>query len=46
VSVVSKIARVRRDANDKPLQPVRITHVKIVQPGATSAAGKKAEPKK
>ncbi len=45
-SLVSKIARVPRDPNDKPFQPVRITHVKIEQPGAAPAAEKKAAPGK
>ena len=41
-SLISKIARVKRDPNDKPFQPVRITHIKIVQPdAATPAAAKK-----
>ncbi len=42
-SLIEKIARVPRDpSNDKPFQPVRITHVKIVKPGeATAAADKK-----
>jgi peptidyl-prolyl cis-trans isomerase A (cyclophilin A) len=33
VSVVSSIARVQRDADDKPLQPVVLTKVTIVQEG-------------
>jgi peptidyl-prolyl cis-trans isomerase A (cyclophilin A) len=34
VLVVRSIARVERDANDKPLSPVYLTKVWIVQPGA------------
>jgi peptidyl-prolyl cis-trans isomerase A (cyclophilin A) len=40
VSLVSKIARVPT-AGDKPLKPIRITHVQIVQPGAASPAAEK-----
>lgn len=41
--IVQKIARVPRDANDKPRQRVVIEHVKIIKPGqtATPAAVKK-----
>jgi len=46
VSLVSKIVRVPRGANDKPLTPVRITHVKIVQPGAAAPAAAKKPAKK
>jgi peptidyl-prolyl cis-trans isomerase A (cyclophilin A) len=48
VSLVTKITKVARDpSNDKPFQAVRITHIKIEQPGAaTPAAAKKPEPKK
>jgi cyclophilin family peptidyl-prolyl cis-trans isomerase len=48
VSLVKKIAGVPRDpTNDKPFQPVKITHIKIVQPGASApAAEKKAAPQK
>lgn len=41
VSLVEKIARVPRDSNDKPLKPVRIQHVKIVQPGEAAKAPEK-----
>jgi peptidyl-prolyl cis-trans isomerase A (cyclophilin A) len=42
VSLVSKITKVARDpSNDKPFQPVRITHIKIVQPGAAAPAAEK-----
>ncbi len=41
VSVVKAIESVPRDANDKPLKPVRIQHVKIIQPGAAAEATKK-----
>jgi cyclophilin family peptidyl-prolyl cis-trans isomerase len=41
-SLVSKIAGVSRDPNsDKPFQPVRITHIKIAQPGAAAPAAEK-----
>ena len=48
VSLVTKITKVARDpSNDKPFQPVRITHIKIVQPDAAApAAGKKPEMQK
>jgi peptidyl-prolyl cis-trans isomerase A (cyclophilin A) len=48
VSLVEKIGRVPRNSMDKPLTPVRITHVKIVKAGegAKKAAEKPAEPKK
>ncbi len=38
--LITHIANVPRDANDKPRSPVRIEHIKIVQPGeaATKAA--------
>jgi len=38
VSLVTKIAHVGRDmSNDKPITAVRITHIKIVQPGAPAS---------
>ena len=37
VALISKIARVPVNSNDKPLNPVRIQHVKIVQAGASAA---------
>ncbi len=44
VSLVTKIAHVGRDmSNDKPITPVRITHIKIVQAGATPASEKKKD---
>ena len=48
MSLVAKITKVARDPNnDKPFQPVRITHIKIEQPGvAAPAAGKKPEMQK
>ncbi|MBZ5629661.1 MAG: peptidylprolyl isomerase [Acidobacteriia bacterium] len=47
VSLVTKITHVPRDSNDKPLQAVKLTHIKIVQPGAAaSATEKKPEMKK
>ncbi len=39
--VVQKIARVPRDARDKPVTPVVIKHIKIVQPGAAKPAAAK-----
>ena len=47
-SLVSKIAKMPRDPNnDKPFQPVKITHIKITPAGQeTPAAGKSAAPKK
>jgi peptidyl-prolyl cis-trans isomerase A (cyclophilin A) len=33
LSIVSSIARVQRDAEDKPVQPVVLNKVTIVQPG-------------
>ncbi|HEU5403290.1 MAG TPA: peptidylprolyl isomerase [Terriglobales bacterium] len=42
--LVTQIAHVPRDANDKPLTKVRIEHIKIVQPGATAAPPAKAAP--
>jgi hypothetical protein len=33
------------NANDKPLNPIRIKHVSILQPGETAAAPAKAAPK-
>jgi peptidyl-prolyl cis-trans isomerase A (cyclophilin A) len=42
VSLVTKITKVARDpSNDKPFQPVRITHIKIVQPGAAAPPAEK-----
>ncbi len=37
VSLVEKIARVPRDAMDKPRTPVTIKHIRIVRPGAAEA---------
>ena len=37
ISVVSAIARVQRDADDKPIQPVILTKVTIVQRGSAVA---------
>ncbi|MGI9104041.1 MAG: peptidylprolyl isomerase [Terriglobales bacterium] len=45
-SLITKIAKVPRDPNDKPFKAVRITHVKIEQPGAAAATEKKATPTK
>jgi peptidyl-prolyl cis-trans isomerase A (cyclophilin A) len=47
VSLVTKIANMPRDPTDKPFQAVKITHIRITQPGAAAAgAEKKSEPKK
>jgi peptidyl-prolyl cis-trans isomerase A (cyclophilin A) len=35
VALVAKIARMERDARDRPLQPVKIVHIEIVKPGKT-----------
>lgn len=45
ISLIQKIARVPRNAMDKPVTPVRIVHVKIVQPTAEAAPAKKADTK-
>ncbi len=41
IDLVKKIARMPTGANDRPLNPVKITHIKIVQPG--QAAGGSAQ---
>ena len=41
VSLVTKIANVPHDPSDKPFHAVKITHIKIVQPGATTPAAEK-----
>ena len=38
VSLVSRIARVPKDPNDKPYHPTKIIHVKILKPGETEAS--------
>jgi cyclophilin family peptidyl-prolyl cis-trans isomerase len=43
LALIQHIARVPANANDKPLTPVRIAHVKILQPG--QSASPKATPK-
>jgi peptidyl-prolyl cis-trans isomerase A (cyclophilin A) len=40
VALVMKIARMGRDANDRPYRPVKIVHIKIVQGGATHSMAK------
>jgi peptidyl-prolyl cis-trans isomerase A (cyclophilin A) len=40
VALVMKIARMGRDANDRPYRPVKIVHIKIVQGGAAHAVAK------
>jgi peptidyl-prolyl cis-trans isomerase A (cyclophilin A) len=37
VALVKQIARTGRDANDRPYRPVKIVHIKILQPGAATA---------
>ena len=45
ISIVQQIARMPRDpATDRPFNPVRITHLQIVQPGAAAATTRKAQP--
>jgi hypothetical protein len=46
LSLVTAIARVPRDASDKPLKPVMIRHVKIVRAGEApkKAAANPAQP--
>src|SRR5437016_7533008 len=39
IALVKKIARVPRDANDRPSKPVRITHIDIVNAGAAPRSG-------
>ena len=41
VSLVTKIANMPRDPSDKPFHAVKITHIKIVQPGAAKPAAEK-----
>ena len=38
VALVKKIARVPRDPQDRPFQPIRITHLTIVRGGAATSA--------
>lgn len=39
ISLIGEIARVpRNQTNDKPFQPVKITHIKIISAGATATA--------
>ena len=40
VALVMKIARMGRDANDRPYRPVKIVHIKIVQSGAAHSMAK------
>jgi peptidyl-prolyl cis-trans isomerase A (cyclophilin A) len=42
--VIQHIVSVPRDANDKPRAPVRISHIKIVQPGAAAPAKETKKP--
>ena len=35
VALVTKIARMERDARDRPLHPVKIVHIEILHPGKT-----------
>jgi peptidyl-prolyl cis-trans isomerase A (cyclophilin A) len=45
IELVKKIARLPRDPNDKPLHPVRITHVTIERGGAAAVAPAKTAAK-
>jgi cyclophilin family peptidyl-prolyl cis-trans isomerase len=36
IALVQHIARMPRDANDKPLSPIRIRHIQIVRPGTAT----------
>src|SRR5579864_2938390 len=45
VELVKKIARMPRDANDMPKNPVRINHIKIVKGGSAAKATPKTTPK-
>jgi peptidyl-prolyl cis-trans isomerase A (cyclophilin A) len=47
IALVKQIARMGRDANDRPYRPVKITHISITKPGAPAAkpsAGTAAKP--
>ena len=44
LGVIQHIVSVPRDANDKPRSPVRISHIKIVQPGAAAPAKEAKKP--
>jgi peptidyl-prolyl cis-trans isomerase A (cyclophilin A) len=37
IALVKQIARMGRDANDRPYRPVKITHITITKPGAPAA---------
>ena len=37
IALVKQIARMGRDANDRPYRPVKITHISITKPGAPAA---------
>ena len=41
VALVKQIARMGRDANDRPYRPVKITHIVIAKGGAAPAAAAK-----
>src|SRR5258708_9178858 len=45
VTLVKQIARMGRDANDRPYRPVKIVHVKIVQ-GSAAATPTQPTPKR
>lgn len=45
VALVKQIARMGRDANDRPYRPVKITHVTIAKAGAAPAPAKPAAAK-
>src|SRR5207344_603558 len=42
VALVKQIARMGRDANDRPYRPVKINHITIAKAGAAPAAAKPA----
>jgi peptidyl-prolyl cis-trans isomerase A (cyclophilin A) len=44
VALVKQIARMGRDANDRPYRPVKITHIVITKGGAAAAAKPAARP--
>ena len=46
VALVKQIARMGRDANDRPYRPVKINHITIAKAGTTPAAARPATPAK
>src|SRR5207237_1619605 len=43
VALVKQIARIGRDANDRPYRPVKINHITIVKAGGSSVSPAKKE---